>query len=183
MLAPPSEGESFLRHRVIRTFARLGALSATSDPSVRGLSHVLAFRPTGNLIASTQRFGGPQAQWAPGRDGRHDLVFFERNGLRHGEFSLREDGPAQREGVKPGDNGSAIVPSREAWTRKHEVKELAWNADGSVLAVWIRRQGDAAPSKDKTVDVGKYNCLELLLGNSRAATHLASGWLVLTFVI
>lgn len=34
-------------------------------------------RPSGSLIASTQR-----------RPNKHDVVFFERNGLRHGEFSL-----------------------------------------------------------------------------------------------
>ncbi len=44
-------------HRIIRIYARTGALSATSDPSVRGISQTLAFRPIGNLIASTQRFG------------------------------------------------------------------------------------------------------------------------------
>ena len=44
---------------------------------VPGLEQSLAWRPAGNLIASTQRL--PH---------RHDVVFFERNGLRHGEFTL-----------------------------------------------------------------------------------------------
>jgi elongator complex protein 1 len=56
------------------------------------------------LIASTQRL--PH---------RHDIVFFERNGLRHGEFSLRE-------------------------TSEHKVIELQWNADSSILAVWLQVQ-------------------------------------------
>lgn len=35
------------------------------------------FRPSGSLIASTQR-----------KPHRHEVIFFERNGLRHGEFIL-----------------------------------------------------------------------------------------------
>ena len=35
------------------------------------------FRPSGSLIASTQR-----------KPHRHEVIFFERNGLRHGEFVL-----------------------------------------------------------------------------------------------
>jgi len=63
------------------------------------------------LIASTQRFGEGE-----GRKGRHDLVFFERNGLRHGEFGLREE-----------EGG------------RYKVKEVSWNADSTALAVWIER--------------------------------------------
>ena len=35
------------------------------------------FRPSGSLIASSQR-----------KPHRHEIIFFERNGLRHGEFIL-----------------------------------------------------------------------------------------------
>ncbi|WFD30715.1 Putative elongator complex protein 1 [Malassezia sp. CBS 17886] len=106
------------RHRIVRMYTRTGELSATSDAFVRGFSHALACKPTGNLIASTQRTGrGANGEvWATGPDGRHDVVFFERNGLRHGEFTLRGDG---------------------------DVRALAWNADGSILAVHR-----AAPSGD-----------------------------------
>ena len=51
------------------------------------------FRPSGSLIASTQR-----------KPHRHDVVFFERNGLKHGEFSL----PFGKRQVK------VESPSREA---------------------------------------------------------------------
>ena len=37
----------------------------------------ISYRPSGNLIASTQR-----------RPNKHDVIFFEKNGLRHGEFTL-----------------------------------------------------------------------------------------------
>lgn len=45
----------------------------------------------------------------------HHVIFFERNGLRRYDFPLRPD-----YGV---------------------VKELSWNSDSSLLAVWIRRNG------------------------------------------
>lgn len=128
------EHDAYGVHRVLRTYTRGGALSATSDPNVRGLSHCLAVRPVGNIIATTQRAGraADGAEWAPGRDGRHDVVFFERNGLRHGEFSLREES-----GAAPAtDVGSASLPP---WRTEHALQSLAWNADGSVLAVHLLR--------------------------------------------
>ena len=87
--------------RVIRTYNRDGALLNTSE-FVAQLEHPLAWRPSGNLIAATQML--PH---------RHDVVFFERNCLRHGEFSLK--------------------------SRDDRVKELAWNCDSSILSVWIER--------------------------------------------
>ena len=92
-------------NRVLRTYTRTGVLSATSDASVRGIGHTLAVRPVGNIVATTQKFGG---EWAAGPDTRVDVAFFERNGLRHGGFTL------------PGGE----MPS-----------SIVWNADGSVLAV------------------------------------------------
>jgi hypothetical protein len=45
-------------------------------------------------------------------------VFFERNGLRHGEFTLRE-------------------------SDEHKIIELQWNSDSSILAVWLQvKQND-----------------------------------------
>lgn len=40
----------------------------------------LDFRPSGNLLASSQR-----------KPHQHDIVFFEKNGLQHGEFTLPFD--------------------------------------------------------------------------------------------
>ncbi|PWN48336.1 IkappaB kinase complex, IKAP component [Violaceomyces palustris] len=134
-------------HRVIRTFARLGALSATSDANVRGISHAIAFRPFGNLIASSQRFGASTTgeRWAAGREGRHDIVFFERNGLRHGEFSLREEGAAQPEGERLSWGDASYNP---VWSRPHSMRELCWNSDGSSLAVWLSRHGEGGEGVD-----------------------------------
>lgn len=63
--------------RVIRVFTREGVLDSASEP-VDGLEGSLSWRPSGNLIAGIQRLSD-----------RVDVVFFERNGLRHGQFTLR----------------------------------------------------------------------------------------------
>ena len=97
--------------RVIRVYDRQGALQSTSEP-IAGLEHALSWRPSGSLLASSQRFGYDGG--GPGHPDRHDVVFFERNGLRHGEFRLRESG-------------------------KYKVRELCWSSDSDILAVWIER--------------------------------------------
>ncbi|KAI8978613.1 IKI3 family-domain-containing protein [Pilobolus umbonatus] len=88
--------------RVIRIYNREGTLQNTSEP-VDKLESALDWRPSGNLIVSSQRL--PH---------RHDIVFFERNGLRHGEFTLRETAGL-----------------------KQKVLEVSWNADSTILAIWI----------------------------------------------
>ncbi|CAE6502632.1 unnamed protein product [Rhizoctonia solani] len=93
-----------------------------------GLEGVLAWRPSGGLIASTQRFGYEGG--GIGRQGRHDVVFFERCGLRRGEFGIRN-------GFKM-ESPEINAPARP-WSYK--VKELLWNADSSILALWIERAG------------------------------------------
>lgn len=110
----------------------MAALQSTSE-AVRGLEHPLAWSGQRGLIASTQRFGSFEGG-GEGREGRHDVVFFERNGLRHGEFELREAGGAKREGERGWD---------------YRVKELTWNSDASVLAVWLdlgAERGDVGES-------------------------------------
>eukprot|EP00041_Stephanoeca_diplocostata_P031828 m.1002163 g.1002163 ORF g.1002163 m.1002163 type:complete len:1524 (+) comp24034_c0_seq14:173-4744(+) len=94
-------GSAGSTRRVLRVWDRNGSLQSTSE-QVGGLEQALTWRPSGNLIASSQRL--PH---------RHDVVFFERNGLRHGEFTL------------PFGLNEAMV------------KELAWNSDSTMLAVWI----------------------------------------------
>ncbi|KAK6459309.1 RNA polymerase II Elongator subunit [Scheffersomyces xylosifermentans] len=74
-------GDMFDR-RVIRVFSREGELDSVNE-AVNGLEHNLAWKPQGSLIASTQRHTD--------EDGEEvlDLVFYERNGLRHGQFNTR----------------------------------------------------------------------------------------------
>lgn len=56
----------------------------------------------GDLIASVQTL--PQ---------KHDIIFFERNGLRHREFSLRDD---------------------------CDVIDLSWNAGSDVLSLLLKKR-------------------------------------------
>lgn len=120
--AHPSTPETFTHfRRVLRVYDRMGALQSTSEPTP-GLEHVASWRPSGSLIASTQRYGFPGG--AQGIKGRHDVVFFERNGLRHGEFTIREE----------------IQETPDAQMRwGHRIRELAWSSDSMILAVWIER--------------------------------------------
>ena len=91
------------RRRMVRVFSREGVLHSVSEP-VDGLEGALAWKPSGQIIAGVQR-----------TEGDTQVVFFERNGLRHGGFSLR------------------LTPSDDAtWASRIT---LAWNVDSSVLGV------------------------------------------------
>lgn len=90
--------------RVIRVYSRDGVLDSASEP-VDYMDSALSWRPAGNLMASIQRL-----------DNRVDVIFFERNGLRHGQFSLR---PPEGRVL----NGDQI--------------QLSWNSDSTVLAVTL----------------------------------------------
>lgn len=92
--------------RVIRVYSREGTLDSVSEP-VDGLEGALSWRPAGNLIAGIQRL-----------DDRIDVVFFERNGLRHGQFTLR-----------------LTEDERSSWASDIH---LAWNIDSTVLAVQFK---------------------------------------------
>lgn len=89
--------------RAIRVYSREGTLDSVSEP-VDGLEGALSWRPYGNLIAGIQRLHD-----------HIDVVFFERNGLRHGQFTLRLIGEEQ-----------------QTWASRIQ---LSWNVDSTVLAV------------------------------------------------
>ena len=89
--------------RMIRVYSRDGVLDSVSEP-VDYLEGALSWRPAGNLISGIQRQ----------EDGLR-VVFFERNGLRHGEFDLRV--------------------SKEEIEQFGFVVSLDWNTDSTVLAV------------------------------------------------
>lgn len=94
------------KRRMIRVYSREGALDSVSEP-VDYLEGALSWRPAGNIIAGVQR-----------HEDRIDVVFFERNGLRHGEFSLR------------------LTPDEmKSWGSNIT---LAWNTDSTVLAVCFK---------------------------------------------
>ncbi|KAK5617225.1 hypothetical protein CRENBAI_010333 [Crenichthys baileyi] len=98
--------------RKVRVWNREGVLQATSEP-INGLEQALCWKPSGSLIASSQR-----------HPNKHSVVFMEKNGLLHGDFTL----PFSKDQVK--------------------VKELLWNTDSTVLAVWLE---DLAAGLDGTV--------------------------------
>ncbi|KAK4575245.1 putative elongator complex protein 1 [Recurvomyces mirabilis] len=102
-LATNSVIESEPRRRMIRVFSREGVLESVSEP-VNGLESALSWRPSGQTIAGVRKVGSSV-----------DVVLFERNGLRHGEFSLR------------------LSPDQVDVVGKNT--QLSWNQDSSVLAV------------------------------------------------
>ncbi|TRM68918.1 IKI3 family-domain-containing protein [Schizophyllum amplum] len=130
-LAPASPGSPPPpRRRTLRVYDRQGTLQSTSE-AVPGLEHPLSWRPSGNLIASTQRFGFEGG--GAGKPERHDVVFFERNGLRHGEFGLTVGGPPDERARQ----GAPMDAGERRWG--HKIRELCWSPDSNVLAVWIER--------------------------------------------
>ncbi|PLN78888.1 elongator complex protein 1 [Aspergillus taichungensis] len=93
--------------RVIRVYSREGSLDSVSEP-VDGLEGALSWKPSGSLIAGIQRL-----------DDRVDVVFFERNGLRHGQFTLR------------------LTDEERSSSWASDI-QLNWNVDSTVLAVQFR---------------------------------------------
>ncbi|SCU88832.1 LADA_0E12288g1_1 [Lachancea dasiensis] len=152
-----------IRRRVLRVFSRDGQLDSASEP-VDGQEDLLAWKPQGSLIASTQR-----SDEIPGEESIQ-LIFFERNGLRHGEFDTR---------LAMGE----------------KVKYLAWNSSSEILAIiltdrimlwttknyhWYLKQEIYAkdinfvkwhPEKDFTLMFGDYNGINIV----DFAYKLASG--------
>ncbi|KAJ3555021.1 hypothetical protein NM688_g2799 [Phlebia brevispora] len=113
------------RRRVIRTYSHAGGLQSTSEPTP-GLEHTISWRPSGNWVVSTQRYGFPGG--GEGKEGRHDVVMFERNGLRRLQFSIDSVISAQ---AQPGDSG-------RKWG--YRVREVGWSSDSNILSLWI--EGD-----------------------------------------
>lgn len=102
--------------RKLRVWTRQVTLYSTSE-STDGLEYALHWRPSGNLIASTQR-----------KPHRYDVIFYESNGLRHGEFTLRVE--------------------KLEWI----VHKLFWNADSTVLAIWLEKHPESkSDSEPKTL--------------------------------
>ena len=97
------------------------------------------YRPNGSLIGSTQQ-----------KPHRYDVVFFERNGLQHGEFPLvttPQGGGSHGDGAEGQDQVC--------------VHEMMWSSDSSVLALWIIRkkkslQQGADGSQEETCGMHNY---------------------------
>jgi len=89
-------------HRTVRVFNREGHLQSTSE-TVSQLEQSLSWKSSGASGLITTTISLPQ-------QGKHQVGFFEKNGLRHGEFD---------------------IPS------SHQVLETFWNGDSTILAVFI----------------------------------------------
>uniref|UniRef100_A0A8C0R5H3 Elongator complex protein 1 n=1 Tax=Canis lupus dingo TaxID=286419 RepID=A0A8C0R5H3_CANLU len=85
--------------RKVRVWNREFALQSTSEP-VAGLGPALAWKPSGSLIASTQE-----------KPNQQDIVFFEKNGLLHGHFTL----PFLKDEVKVSEH-LPLSLSMQLWT-------------------------------------------------------------------
>ncbi|XP_046749478.1 putative elongator complex protein 1 [Diprion similis] len=94
--------------RLFKVFSREGVLQYTSEPS-SGLEENLAWKPSGNLIAITQRFPN-----------KHVVSFFEKNGLKHREFTL----PFEPKEIM--------------------VKDLQWSTDSDIIAIWCININDGS---------------------------------------
>ncbi|XP_014779296.1 putative elongator complex protein 1 [Octopus bimaculoides] len=87
-------------YRQLRVWTREAVLHSTSELVV-GQEKEVAWKPTGSLIVSSQV-----------KPNKHDIIFFEQNGLQHGEFTLPFD------------------------VQTTQVKKLLWNIDSTVLLIW-----------------------------------------------
>uniref|UniRef100_A0A8C9YC56 Elongator complex protein 1 n=1 Tax=Sander lucioperca TaxID=283035 RepID=A0A8C9YC56_SANLU len=112
--------------RKVRVWNREGVLQATSEP-INGLEQALCWKPSGNLIAITQR-----------HPNKHSVVFMEKNGLLHGDFTL----PFSKDQAK--------------------VKDLLWNSDSTVLAVWLE---DMTAGEDEQVNTSSKFIQLWVVGN------------------
>ncbi|GFT12842.1 elongator complex protein 1 [Trichonephila clavipes] len=86
-------------YRLLRIWNQEAILQFTSEVA-EGLEEPIAWRPLGNVIACSQQCPN-----------KHQVIFFEKNGLRHGEFTLP---------FKP---------------NTFKVSTLSWNSDSSILLV------------------------------------------------
>ncbi|KAI3405514.2 ELP1 [Candida oxycetoniae] len=132
-------GETYNR-RVIRVFTREGKLESVNE-ATDGLEQNLSWKPQGALIASTQRHTDDDDDDNNNNnnnnnnnddDGHNndnngdeddeneeevlDVVFYERNGLRHGHFNTR------------------LNPSEEV------VKNILWSSDSEILLLQLNNR-------------------------------------------
>ncbi|CAB4257267.1 similar to Saccharomyces cerevisiae YLR384C IKI3 Subunit of Elongator complex, which is required for modification of wobble nucleosides in tRNA [Maudiozyma barnettii] len=112
----PDDESSTIKRRGLRVFTREGQLDSASEP-VTGMEGQLSWKPQGALIASIERKADR------GEDNSLNVIFFERNGLRHGEFDTR-------------------LPLEE------RVLDLAWNSNSEILAILLENRIQLWTSKN-----------------------------------
>ncbi|EGC35070.1 hypothetical protein DICPUDRAFT_79181 [Dictyostelium purpureum] len=95
----------------LRVWERSLQLHSMNETSVAGLENQISWRPSGSLIAVSHRLE---------QNKRHDISFFERNGLKHGEFTIRSKGT---------------------------VEAIEWSCDSEILALLLKVVGDDGSEK------------------------------------
>ncbi|SJM86902.1 probable Elongator complex protein 1 [Zygosaccharomyces bailii] len=108
VVADPDDVAQTIERRAIRIFSRDGCLDGASEP-VTGMEHNLSWKPQGSLIASVRRSTHLDDE------ANLEVIFFERNGLRHGEFETRLD-------------------------LDETIQDLCWNSNSEVLAVVLQNK-------------------------------------------
>ncbi|XP_076170382.1 elongator complex protein 1 isoform X1 [Ptiloglossa arizonensis] len=102
----------FLNHenkmRQFKVFNREGILQCTNE-LVNGLQESLSWKPSGSLIATIQNLFN-----------KYVIAFFEKNGLKHREFSL----PFKQKEIR--------------------VKHIFWSSDSEILTIWCEKQEDSS---------------------------------------
>ncbi|KAH9491520.1 putative elongator complex protein 1, partial [Bulinus truncatus] len=110
--------------RFLYTWSRECVFQARSEP-VDGVQNSLSWKPSGSLIASVQKSSVSSLPL---------VIFFEKNGLRHDEFSLPK--------VTDGDM---------------KVRFISWNQDSSLLAVCLDITGSDPHSVLQLWTVNNYH--------------------------
>lgn len=121
-----TDAEYFLVHSIDKTrqirkfqvFTREGVLHSTSD-NTASLESSISWKNSKSLIASSTH-----------RPNKHEIVFYERNGLSHGSFSLPFS------------------------SKEFKVNEMSWNYDSTILCIWLERLDST--SANEVQSVGMY---------------------------
>ena len=87
---------------------------SVSERPVQSLQLPTCIMPNGSLVTGFSKKVLPNGQTIP------EIVFWERNGLRHGEF---------------------VLPHQESDGKSIDVVDLKYNSDSSVLAILIETNG------------------------------------------
>lgn len=109
------------QQRRLRFYSRTAVLQATSE-ATPGMEGGLAWQPSGSIVAASALNSS-------------QIIFFERNGLRRYEFSLKEERPEYNT----------------------VVRGLSWNADSTILAVHLERRGAEDENKRHCVQLWRRN--------------------------
>eukprot|EP01104_Vermistella_antarctica_P000708 TRINITY_DN10832_c0_g1_i1.p1 TRINITY_DN10832_c0_g1~~TRINITY_DN10832_c0_g1_i1.p1 ORF type:complete len:1570 (+),score=437.99 TRINITY_DN10832_c0_g1_i1:251-4960(+) len=125
---PPTDGDGGKAvKRCMRVFDRsCTPHSASESAATDNMGSDLHWRPSGSLIASSQVLPN-----------KHEIVFFERNGLRHGQFTLRHHNRRGATQQQHDGKASDLV-----------VLDVRWNASSDLVSVVVKEdQGPEVEAK------------------------------------